>query len=131
MSKRRPYIEPMKATWWLSNSEYRFYILREATSIFVVCYSLFLLMALAALMKGEQHWNSYLAMMQTPGAIAFHLVCFAMVLLHSMTWFSLAPKTMKLRIKDQVIPESLIINAHYVAFGIFSLFLLVCIGGWI
>ncbi|RCU51466.1 fumarate reductase subunit C [Corallincola holothuriorum] len=131
MSKRKPYTRPMGPTWWASHPYYRFYMLREGTSVFVTLYTLALVCALFALVKGEAAWDAYVSAMSSPAAIVFHLVCLAMAMLHAVTWFSLTPKTMDIWIKGKPLPENLIVGGHYAGFVVASIVVIVAIGGWL
>jgi fumarate reductase subunit C len=131
MSKSKPYTRPMGSLWWADHPHYRFYMLREGTSLFVMLYSLALVCALFALAKGEAAWQSYVVAMSSPLAIIFHLICLAMATLHAVTWFSLTPKTMDIWIKGKPLPEALIVRGHYAGFVVASLVVIVAIGGWL
>ena len=117
MSKRKPYSKPMSRFWFLKNKAHVFYMVREATAVFVLMYSLNLMWALAALVKGEAAWNSWLQAMQTPAFIVLHVVAFAAAMLHSITWFGLAPKAFHLQIGENKIPDKPVVLAHYLAFA--------------
>lgn len=129
--KRNPYVRAMPDTWWLENSFYRFYILREATSIFVSAYSFFLLLGVYALTQGEYAWNDYIRSASSLGAVVFHIVCLGMVMLHAISWFQLTPKTMDVAIKGEPIPEKVIVNTQYGAFVAVSILIVVVMGGWL
>lgn len=40
MSNRKPYIREVKRTWWKSNPFYRFYMVREATVLPLIVFTL-------------------------------------------------------------------------------------------
>lgn len=129
MSKRKPYVRPMTATWWLSNSFYIRYMLREGTCIFVGGYSLVLLWGVYALKHGEAAWQGYLQALASPLALIFHGLGLAMALFHSFTWFGLAPKAMHLQLGDKKVPDSLIEGGHYAAFALACLVVIVLVSG--
>jgi fumarate reductase subunit C len=78
--------------WWLKNPRYIHYMIREATSVFVGIYALILLVGLVRLGSGEAAYAGWLTALQHPLAIVFHVVALAAALLHTVTWFSVAPK---------------------------------------
>ena len=80
MSKRKPYVRPMTATWWLSNPFYIRYMLREATCLFVGGYSLTLLCGLYALKQGPYVWAAYLQLLASPLALLLHSLALLMAL---------------------------------------------------
>lgn len=116
MSKRKPYVKPMTASWFLKNRFHTLYMVREGTSIFVGLYSLILLWGLAALVKGEAAWNMWLGHLQNPIYMVFHVIALVACLYHAITWFSLAPKAMHLQKGDQKLTDKPVVIAHYVTF---------------
>jgi len=127
MSKRKPYQRPMKKSWWLKSIFYSKYMIREGSSILITLYSLTLAWGLLCLSQGEVAFNSWLSILQHPSFIIFHSLVFLIALYHSITWFSLAPKALDLYVKGKPINDKLIINGHYVAFAMISLFCFVII----
>lgn len=84
-TKRKPYIREMDAGWWKKNPFYRFYMLREGTSIFQVLVSLEFIYCLAAP-------ESFFTMLGNPLVIVLNIIALLAMLLHTKTWFELAPK---------------------------------------
>ena len=131
MTRRKPYVRPMTATWWTHNPFYIRYMVREATCLFVGGYSLVLLWGVYALKQGEVAWNSYLSALSSPLALVFHLVALWMALFHTVTFFGLTPKTLDLRIGKNKVPDLWIQLAHYAAFaGVTLIVLFLALGGW-
>lgn len=131
MSKRKPYTRPVTATWWLSNPWFKRYILREATSVMVLVFCMQLVFALIALGNGPDSWQVFLDWLTHPAVMLLNLLCFIAALIHTGSWFMLAPKTMDLWIKDKKVDDKLIAGGHYAAFAVLSLVVLVLIGGWL
>ncbi len=129
MSGRHSYSRPTPRTWWLKRSGYRQYMVREATSIFVLIFSIELYLALLSLVKGEQAWNSFLSGLQSPALIVLNWAVFAATLWHLITWIQLTPKTMPTKIAGKSISSNLIILFHYTALALFSVVILLIIGG--
>lgn len=127
MSIRQPYIRPMKHNWWLKNSFYLKYMIREGSSIATAIYSLVLLGGLFRLAQGETAFANWLQAMQSPVAIIFHLVALFWVLYHSVTWFNLAPKAADIWFKDKKLPDSVIVKSMYALLVIISLLILVIV----
>lgn len=84
-NKRKPYIREMDAGWWKKNPFYRFYMLRESTSIFQVLVSLEFIYFLAAP-------ASFFSLLHNPVVIMLNIIALLAMLLHTKTWFELAPK---------------------------------------
>lgn len=129
MSKRKPYVRPMTATWWLSNPFYIKYMLREGSCLFVGGYALVLLWGVYALKQGAAAWGGYLDALASPLALLFHAVALAMALYHSVTWFALAPKAMHLQLGDKKVADSLIEGGHFAAFVVACVVIIVLVSG--
>lgn len=91
-TKRKPYLHPIPANWWQKSGFYRFYMLREATAIPALWFSLEMIYALFALKNGEESWLAFVTLLQQPVMLLINVVALAAALLHSKTWFDLAPK---------------------------------------
>ena len=73
-SKRKPYVRQVKKSWWLRNSFYTGYMLREGTCFFVGAYAVILLCGLLRLSQGVAAFAGWLAALHSPLAILFHLL---------------------------------------------------------
>ena len=93
MSKRRPYVRPMDG-WWKKHPFYIEYMIHEWTAFFVAAYAFTLLAGVICLALGEAAWNCWLATMQSPLSIIFHVALLVGVGYHAFTWFKLFPLTM-------------------------------------
>lgn len=93
MSKRNPYVRPMKG-WWQKNPYFIEYMVHEATALFVAAYAFVLMVGLMRLSQGEAAWNGFVAALQTPLSQGFHLILLVMVAYHSYTWFKIMPRTL-------------------------------------
>jgi len=121
---RKPYIQPVPASWWLKSSFYTGYMIRELTSVFIGAYTLVLLIGIIRLSQGETEYNAFLEALNNPLAIAFHIVSFIVVVYHSTTWFAVAPKAMPLQFGDELSPPWIVTAIHYVIWAIVSIFIL-------
>lgn len=118
---RKPYVQPQSSDWWVKNPYYRFYMLREATSIPVFLYSLALLAGVFNLTSGRTEFIAWVNWMTTPYMLVFQVIALAAALLHAVTWFQLTPKILVIRLGDKALPGSYVSAAHYAAFVILSL----------
>ena len=124
MAARRPYVRPMQG-WWRRNPFYRFYMLREATSVFLALYALLLLYGLYALTVGEAAYEAWLTSLRHPLYLLFHALALAAALLHAFTWFNVAPKAMppvylgKRRVRDRTV-----VWGQFVVFAVISILML-------
>ena len=107
----KTYMRPM-ANWWLRNGYYRWYMLRETTSVVVAAYAVVLLVGLLRLAQGPAAYDAWRAWLATPWAIFFHVVTVLLFLYHAWTWFEIMPKTLPfLRIGGRRVADRAIVGA--------------------
>lgn len=123
-SKRKPYVREMKASWWQKSGFYRFYMLREGTAIPAVWFSLLLLAGVFSLKHGAESWASYLVFLQNPIVLLINVIALLAALLHTKTWFELAPKASIIIVKDQKMGPEPIIAAFWVVTAVVTLAIL-------
>ena len=116
----KPYVRPMPATWWLKRSPYLLFMLREFSSVFVAAYVVIFLVMIRRLSEGQAAYQAFLASLQSPLAILFHIVALAFALFHTITWFHLTPKAMAVRIGEERVKPALIIAPNYAAWAVVS-----------
>lgn len=104
-TKRKPYVRPMTSTWWKKLPFYRFYMLREGTAVPAVWFSIELIFGLFALKNGPEAWAGFVDFLQNPVIMIINLITLAAALLHTKTWFELAPKAANIIVKDEKGPN--------------------------
>ena len=108
-TKRKPYVRPMTSTWGKKLPFYRFYMLREGTAVPAVWFSIELIFGLFALKNGPESWAGFVDFLQNPVIVIINLITLAAALLHTKTWFELAPKAANIIVKDEKMgPEPII-----------------------
>ncbi|PIE46296.1 MAG: fumarate reductase subunit C [Gammaproteobacteria bacterium] len=122
------YRRDMKRTWWTEIPFYRWYMLREATAIFTLLYSINLLLGLRALATDKAHFLAWASTQSHPFMIIFAIVSFLMVGYHCYTWFDATPKVMPLQIGDKKVPARQIILGHWGAAIVLAIIVLVLAG---
>ena len=80
--------------WWKKNPFFVEYVIHESTALFVLAYAVTLLVGLIRLGQGEAAWNGYLAALQSPLALVFHLALLVAIAYHTYTWFKIMPITL-------------------------------------
>lgn len=123
-SKRKPYVRKVQKTWWLKNVFYTQYMLREGTSIFVGAYVVTLMWGLLRLSQGADAFNAWVSALHSPMAIFFHLLALVSCLFHAKTWFSLAPKAIRVFKGEELLPEKPIIFAQWIGLAVVSVIVL-------
>ncbi|MER2474983.1 fumarate reductase subunit FrdC [Photorhabdus laumondii] len=100
-TKRKPYIRSMAPNWWQKLGFYRFYILRESTAVTTMWFSILLIYGLFALKGGAQSWHEFVTFLQNPVILLVNIITLLGALLHTKTWFELAPKAANVVIKGE------------------------------
>lgn len=125
MAQPRTYVRPM-AGWWRRNPFYLWYMLREASCVFVTAYALVLLVGLARLAQGRAAFDAWRDSLASPLAIAFHATALVLVLYHAWTWFKVMPRTLPfvrlggLRVPDRLIVVAGVASAAAASIAVFA-----------
>jgi len=106
---RKPYIRKLPKSWWLKQGRYTSYMVRELTCVFLAAYTVLVLVGLYRLSQGPAPYDAFLQALRSPLGIAFHAAALVFALIHTVTWFGLAPKAMPLRIGEQAVPAGAIV----------------------
>jgi fumarate reductase subunit C len=127
MSNRKPYVREMKASWWQKHNFYRMYMLREATILPLILFTLFLTFGLGALVKGPEAWQGWLAFMANPVVIAINIVALLGSLFHAYTFFGMMPQVMPVRLKGKLVDSKIIVLSQWAAVAAISLIVLIIV----
>ncbi|PHM24276.1 fumarate reductase subunit FrdC [Xenorhabdus budapestensis] len=109
-TKRKPYVRGMEPNWWHKLGFYRFYMLREGTAIPTVWFSILVLYGLFALKGGPENWAGFVSFLQNPLVLLINVITLLASLLHTKTWFELAPKALNIIIKSEKIPPGPVVK---------------------
>ncbi|MEY8712713.1 fumarate reductase subunit C [Mangrovibacter phragmitis] len=123
-TKRKPYVRAVAPDWWQKLPFYRFYMLREGTSVPTVWFSIILIYGLYALKGGAGSWAGFVGFLQNPVVIILNLITLAAALLHTKTWFELAPKAAILIVKGEKLPPQPLIRALWAVTAIVTVVIL-------
>jgi fumarate reductase subunit C len=116
----RWYRAPVSTYWWMGSWRYSLFILRELTSVAVAWSVVVTLLLLRALLKGPDAYAHFTHRMQSPLMIALNIIVFCSLLLHTITWFNLAPRAMPVRLGGKRVPEFLVAAPNYVLWVVAS-----------
>ena len=116
----RWYREPVSTYWWIGSWRYSLFILRELTSVAVAWSVVVILLLLRALLNGSEAYARFMHRMQSPLLVALNAIVFCFLLLHTITWFNLAPRAMPVRMGGKRVPEVLVAAPNYVLWVIAS-----------
>jgi len=115
---------PARYSWWLRQGRYWRYMLRELSSLFIGVFTLMLVWGLYRLSHGEAAFLSWSANLWEQ-MVPLSVLVFAFAFYHSVSWFSVTPKAMPLKIGGKRLPPASIVSAHLL------LWLLVTVIVWI
>lgn len=122
--KSKEYVRPVPATWWLKRPAYLKFMIREITGVFLAGYAVFL-MVLMLRARDAAAFSAFLEDLKSPLSIALHLVVLFFAFFHSVTFFDLTPRVLRVYRGEERVPDALVAGAHYVAWAIVSAALLV------
>lgn len=106
--------------WWLGHRRYTKFIARELTSVFVAYVAVLLLVQLWTLGRGEAAYGRFWGWLSSPPVVAFHAFVWIAVLFHTVTWLSLAPKALVVRVARRRVPDAWVVAAQYGAWLVAS-----------
>jgi fumarate reductase subunit C len=116
---------PRVSTWWWTRKRtYFVFVMRELSSIFVAWFVVYLLLFVYAVGRGEAAYQRFLDGASSPWVIALNVVALVFVLLHTVTWFSLTPQAMAVRMMGQRVPAWHIVAGQYTGLVVVSGFVL-------
>ncbi|MEZ0363699.1 fumarate reductase subunit C [Mycobacterium sp. pUA109] len=118
----RPYRQPFPRFWWARRRSYLVYMLREISCVFVAWFVVFLLALVHAVGAGPEAYRRFLDFSAQPAVVALNVVTLAFVLLHAVTWFSVAPRAMVLHLRGRRVPARAVLAGHYAAWLVISAF---------
>ena len=114
------YQRPVHLFWWLERRSYVLFVLRELSSVFIAWFVVFLLLLINAVSDGEASYQNFLNWSSQWWVIAINVIAMAFVLLHSVTWFALAPRAMAIKVRGHRLPPRQVVAAHYLAWLVLS-----------
>ncbi len=126
---RKPYVRPIsKTTWFMSQAEYKSYMLHEISSFFVAIYSIILIVGLFRLGQGPEAWQGWVDGVTGPLGVVFHITAFVFAIIHTTAWFKAVPQALRIQRGEEFVPGKLIVGAHYGILAAFSGFMLILAG---
>ena len=122
MSQDLTWRRPISTWWWLRKRTYFVFVMRELSSLFVAWNVLFLLLLVRAVDRGDAAYADFLDWAGSPLIVVINVVAFAFIVLHTVTWFSLTPQAMDLRVGGRPVPGWQIIAGQYAGLAVVSVF---------
>jgi fumarate reductase subunit C len=109
------YQRPVALFWWLERRSYLLFVLRELSSVFVAWFVVYLLLLVNAISDGAASYDRFVNWSGHWWVVAINVIAMIFVLLHTVTWFALAPRAMVLRLRGSRVPPRAIVAGHYLA----------------
>lgn len=125
-SKRKKYVREVTPTWWKKLDFYKFYVLRESTSVPTVWFCLVLLYG-AICLKNDTFATNFVSFLQNPLVIILNIITLGAVLLNSVTFFGMAPQMMNVIVKNERIDTKLVNKAFWGITAFISLLVLILV----
>jgi len=127
---RKPFVREMTSEWIFRHPRYLRYMVREFSCLFIGAYTLLMVWGLKQLADGPQAWTGFLEALRSPASVAFHVLALSFALYHSVTWFNLTPKALPVQLGEEFVPGGMIAGAHYAAWALVSLAILLAAGAF-
>jgi fumarate reductase subunit C len=124
MTEETLYRRPISTWWWTRKLTYFVFVMRELSSIFIAWFVIYLLRLLSAVGNGRAAYDDFLDWASSAWVVVVNVVALVFVTLHVVTWFSLTPQAMAVRVRGRPVPGSLIIASQYVGLALVSAFVL-------
>ncbi|WP_284603573.1 fumarate reductase subunit FrdC [Dickeya dadantii] len=121
ITKRKAYVRGMTPTWWQKLGFYRFYMLREGTAVPAVWFSIVLLHGVFSLKVGPEGWSQFVGFLQNPLVLLLNIIALLAAVLHTKTWFDLAPKAAIIIVKDEKMGPEPIVKGLWAAAVVITL----------
>ena len=102
---RDRYQTPLPWSWFTQRRSYRLFMAREATSVFLAAYLVFLIVWIYRIGQGPEGLAAAIDSARHPVTVAMHILALVAALYHSITWFNLTPKIMPLYIGEDRLPD--------------------------
>lgn len=125
-SKRKKYVREVTPTWWKKLDFYKFYVLRESTSVPTVWFCLVLLYGVICL-KNDTFATNFVSFLQNPLVIILNIIALGAVLLNSFTFFNMAPQMMNVIVKNERIDTKLVNRVFWGITAFISLLILILV----
>jgi fumarate reductase subunit C len=122
-TKAKEYNRPVSATWWMKRPSYTRFIIRELTGIVLAGYAVFLIYLMMQA-KDPARFNAMIESLKSPLNIGLHLIVLFFALFHSITFFDLTPRALRVHRGEARVPDGAIAGAHYAAWAVASIIVL-------
>ncbi|MDV3129847.1 fumarate reductase subunit C [Mycobacterium sp. 21AC1] len=114
------YRAPVPRFWWAKRQSYRMFMLRELSCVFVAWSVVYVLLLVSAVSGGGDAYRRFQNFSTYPVVVVLNVVTLAFLLLHTVTWFNLAPRAMAIHLRGRRVPAGAVLIGHYAAWLMIS-----------
>ncbi|MGW2559161.1 hypothetical protein ACWCXB_07930 [Streptomyces sp. NPDC001514] len=114
------YRKPVPAFWWLERRAYFVFVLRELSSVFIAWFVVYLLLLACAVADGGDAYARFRTWSSGGWIVALNMIALLFVLLHTITWFGLAPRALVVRLHGRRVRPRSIVALHYLLWALLS-----------
>ena len=129
LSRRDPYLKPMKRSWFLHRRNYRAYALREASAVVMGLFVFNLLLGLIMVNAGAAAWEWWYDLQRNPAIVVINAVALIATVIHTVSWNQLTPSIIKVQRGTKFLPDAWITTLQVILLAIFATFLVLWVGG--
>jgi succinate dehydrogenase subunit C len=115
-----PYRPRIDLLWWAHRRSSVLFVLRELSCVFVAWFVVHLVLLVAAVHGGADSYDRFIAWSARPWVVVLDVVALAFLVLHSVTWFTLAPKAMVVRLGGRRLPARAVAGGQFAAWAAVS-----------
>jgi fumarate reductase subunit C len=128
-TKAKELVRPMPHVWWTHNRYLVLFMVREASSVVIAGYCVFLIILLSRA-RDPVEFRTFYERLASPLSLVLHLIVLLFAVCHSVTFFNLTPRVIVLFRGEEKVPDRAIAGGHYALWGLVSVVLLV-IAFWV
>ncbi len=99
------YQTPLPWSWFTQRRSYRLFMAREATSVFLGGYLVYLIVWIYRVGQGPEGLAAAIDSARHPLTVAMHILALVAALYHSITWFNLTPQITPVYIGEDRLPD--------------------------
>ncbi|MGW9031396.1 hypothetical protein ACWGQ5_46740 [Streptomyces sp. NPDC055722] len=114
------YRRPVPPLWWLGRRSYVVFVLRELSAVFVAWFVVYLLLMVGAVADGGGAYARFQDWSGRWWVVLVNVIALLFVLLHTVTWFRLAPRAMVVRLRGRRVRPGRILALHYLLWALLS-----------
>jgi fumarate reductase subunit C len=111
-------------SYWFSRPAYARFMARELSAVFIGAYAVFLIVLMGKA-RDDQAFQRLLEGLKSPVSILLHLVVLGFAVYHAVTYFNITPRVLVVQRGEDRVPDHVISGAHYAAWLVASVILLV------